>query len=34
MLSRLGLALLGSLGIGVSSASAQSLYFETYAARS
>jgi hypothetical protein len=31
MLSRLGLALLGSLGIGVSGASAQSLYFETYA---
>jgi hypothetical protein len=31
MLWRLGLALVGSLGIGISSASAQSLYFETYA---
>jgi hypothetical protein len=30
LLWRLGLALLGSLGIGVSSASAQSAYFETY----
>ena len=32
MLSRLGLALVGSLGIGMNSASAQSVYFETYAA--
>lgn len=31
MLSRLGLALVGSLGIGMNSASAQSVYFETYA---
>jgi hypothetical protein len=31
MLSLLGLALVGSLGIGISSASAQSLYYETYA---
>ena len=31
MLSRLGLALVGSLGIGISSASAQSVYLETYA---
>ena len=31
MLLRLGLALVGSLGIGISSASAQSVYFETYA---
>ena len=31
MLSLPGLALLGSLGIGVSSASAQSIYLETYA---
>jgi hypothetical protein len=31
MLSLLGLALVGSLGIGMNSASAQSVYFETYA---
>jgi hypothetical protein len=31
MLSLPGLALVGSLGLGVSSASAQSVYFETYA---
>jgi hypothetical protein len=31
MLSLLGLALVGSLGVGISSASAQSLVYETYA---
>jgi hypothetical protein len=31
MLSLLVLALVGSLGVGISSASAQSVYFETYA---